>query len=815
MRPLNAPRTGVLAIVVLIGSVPSLAAVGRTPTTFDVSQAGEATYAVPIRVPSGIRGLAPQLALSYSHRSGGSSAWLGTGWGVSGLSAITRCNKTWAQDGQSATVKLDLTDRFCLDGQQLKLYSGTYGADGAEYRTEIESFARIKSVGVAGSGPASFTVERKDGSIAEYGTRVDSRIEAVGTSTPHTWAIATVRDRSNNRIEFNYTEDTALGSFQIANVAYTTNPTQGVTTAPYTVNFTYETQPTTEVQSGYIGGSFVKDVKRMTRIDVNYNGTTLLRRYTIAYEGTLSSASHSRIASVTECAGASGTDCLPATTFSYQNGTSAFNGSAATPNSAIPNTHSIVMDVNGDGRSDLVYPSTLTQGAGTWMIAFANSSGGYNTAINSGISNAMHYYAVPIDYNADGLADLLVPMNNSTWWIIQGTTSGFAAAIDTGISAVGAIDVRAVDFNGDGLDDLVWNADTQLLGRIRVWGGTFSSTVTTLFTQPASGLGIDFVDDRSHRNYGYTPDFNGDGLGDLLFSYSITAPMGGQVDTTRALFAGSNTTYVAADEIVSMAITGDFNGDGLSDIAYPGFGVNQWAYRFGTGTGLTTAVYGASWVGQAVQNAIATDWDGDGYTDILVPGTDGIWKVLRSSGEGFYNPVSTGLAVGSLDSAFLVDSNGDGLADVLTVAASTGQVNLLTHQGITPDLLATATDGFGNGVTFNYTTLSMYSGYTNTNGLGLGFPYTLYMGAMSVVASSVQSDGIGNNYTVTRSYYGAMIQRQGRGFVGFWATNAMDSRDGTWRYDYFEQAFPKTGQVYRSDAVQPNNSTLMSSTQST
>ena len=69
------------------------------------------------------------------------------------------------------------SSRFCLDGQRLKVLSGaTYGASGTEYRTEIESFQRVKASG----SPLNFTVEDKTGLIREYGKTADSRIEAAG-----------------------------------------------------------------------------------------------------------------------------------------------------------------------------------------------------------------------------------------------------------------------------------------------------------------------------------------------------------------------------------------------------------------------------------------------------------------------------------------------------------------------------------------------------------------------------------------------------------------------------------------------------------
>ena len=99
-----------LALGALIYASAGWTAIGRTPGSFSVSQSGEANYTVPLFAPPGTAKMSPKLSLSYGHRAGGS--WLGEGWGVSGLSAITRCPKTWAQDGLSREVKLDLTDRY-------------------------------------------------------------------------------------------------------------------------------------------------------------------------------------------------------------------------------------------------------------------------------------------------------------------------------------------------------------------------------------------------------------------------------------------------------------------------------------------------------------------------------------------------------------------------------------------------------------------------------------------------------------------------------------------------------------------------------
>ena len=795
------------------GTSSALAAAGRTATSYEVSNTGEAQYTVPLSLPVGVRGLKPDLAFTYSHRSGG-SGWLGAGWELSGLSAIARCPKTWATNGASVNVKLDATDRFCLDGQQLMLETAgaTYGANGTVYRTEMESYSRITSYGTAGTGPAYFYVETKDGRILEFGSRTDSRIEALGSATVRAWALTTIRDRSNNRIEFYYTEDAVLGSFRIDNIQWSWNSAQG-TSVPYKVQFTYETQPASESQNGYLAGSLIKDVTRMTRADVTYvPWGSLLRRYSIAYEGSLSSASHSRVASITECAGSAGTDCLPATTFSYQNGTNAYNTPVATGIVVTPLSRNHVMDVNGDGKSDFVYSAS-----GIWKVALGDAGGSYASIVTTAISSSFSTYSTGIDYNADNLSDLLTT-NGTNWVVATGTSAGgFNTTVDTGISATGASDVRAMDVDGDGLEDVVYTvqANKSVRYRLRIWGGTFGAELT-LVSDP-SARSVRFEDGTKGRVHGGLPDFNGDGHTDIGFTWKYRVFMSGEwqiYTTTDALMSGPTPQVVyLGDFDFAAQVAGDFNADGLTDFAESN--ATNWCYRFSIGTGMTPCITGPSSVGHAPDKAITADWDGDGFADILTPDSAQNFVIVRSNGEALQPAFATGASAASVDFLYTADVNGDGLVDAVWTDATSGVLKVMLHSGAQPDLLTTATDGFGNFVTFNYTTVSQYSGYINTNGLGLGYPYSLFQGPLSIVSSNVQSDGIGGNYTVSRYYQGAMVHRQGRGFVGFWSTNITDSRNGTWLYNYFEQVFPKTGQVYQLDQVQPNNATLISRSQAT
>jgi hypothetical protein len=201
-------------------------AAGFTPGNFRVTESGAAEYRIPIRVPPGIAGMEPKLGLVYNSQAG--NGLLGVGWNFEGLSSITRCRKTLAQDGaRGGGVNHDEHDRYCLDGQRLMAISGIYGADGTEYRTERESFSKVISYGAAGNGPAWFKVWTKGGQILEYGNTADSRIEAQGKPTVRVWALNKISDTQGNDFSVGYTEDHAYGDFRPNRIDYTGNSVAG------------------------------------------------------------------------------------------------------------------------------------------------------------------------------------------------------------------------------------------------------------------------------------------------------------------------------------------------------------------------------------------------------------------------------------------------------------------------------------------------------------------------------------------------------------------------------------------------------------
>ena len=773
------------------------AAVGRTAGQAEVSSTGMAAYAIPIFAPRGVNGMTPSLSLVYSGGLG--SGPIGEGWAISGQSAISRCPRTIAQDGAARAVKLDSADRFCRDGRRLRLASGTYGAAGAQYRTEIESYARVTSLGSVGGGPASFKVEQKDGLVYEYGVTADSQIEAQGLSVVREWALSRITDRVGNAIVFTYAEDSVNGSYQLDYVDYTSNSGQGLAAA-YRIDFTYENQPTAEVDIGYVGGRIVRDVVRLTRVDVSYTGS-VVRRYSLVYESSLSSTSKSRVQSIQECADASGTECLPVTSFTYQNGAAGV-GSEVTSATGLPATANLPIDVNGDGRTDIVYSSSATAGSGTWRVMLANTSGGFNAPIDSGIANTNFTQAIPIDYNGDGLEDFLVPYSGGTWWAVLGTTSGLASPVNTAIAATGAGgNARAMDIDGDGLDDLVYavvtGASHSVQARLRVAGGTFAAPVYLYgpVSSPYAIVGPVFGDTQFSRRK-RNPDINGDGVADFLVHTTESDPVMGLIHSWEIVLNGSGggVVYLGNFQMAGGPYWPDLNGDGCSDVVYTY--ANYWRYRFSSCTTLGPAYLGPMVAGIPQTAAVVQDWDADGFEDIVGVNTASspfMIQYMRSTGSSLAAHATSASSSPTIQLS-VGDVNGDGLSDLMYRNAGTAW-SYQPHVGVAPDLIDTVIDGFGVTQNFDYGVLTDPALYTKYS--GAPSPQVDVQGGSWVVKQLTATDRTGNgtSYTQAFTYEGARKDRLGRGFLGFAKRIATDSRVGynLRTEETYLQGFPYTG----------------------
>jgi RHS repeat-associated protein len=818
--PVNQPPISPLgASAQMSPQVPSGVAVGRTKGSFSVSSAGDATYSIPLWTPQGIAGLQPSLALTYSSSRG--DGLYGVGWGISGLPAISRCNKTYAQDGIGAAVFLTSADLYCLNGNKLRSFGGTtYGADGAQYQTELADFSLVISHGTAGTGPAWFEVHGKNGLIYQYGNTSDSALLATGTTSVLVWALNRITDRFGNHIDFAYTNDTTYQVLRPLTITYTTPPSgvSGVqTTANYQVQFSYVSRSGTVPTGFIVGAQFMEPYLAQTITIAAWNGSgyAAVRTYNFTYN-TGAATTRSRLQSVQEC---SPTQCFSPTNITYQNGSTGW-ASAITSSGNLQNFGpgtGFAGDLNGDGFQDIVYPDPTS---GHWYYLLGSASGSLSGPYDTGVASTTAIYG--IDYKGDGKTDLLLRNGSGNWRVMFYQSPGGAFAItDTPSPApnlpAGHTNLIIGDVDGDGREDVIYVVSggsswytNDVLYYQRNTGSGFGTAQQIFATNNVQGSGsyqklgdFNIAGWSSHIR---RPDFNGDGRTDFFLWLNTCGDSdthcqngGGLRRNYNQLWASNSTGvgYTVRGSYSGSLLIGDFNGDGCADIAY-GFAGSYWTLQYGTcdRSGASTILSAAVTTTSVWYNAsIAIDWDGDGMDDIVAP--NGTWGYAHSTGTNLGPWTSLGIAYNGYGQPIPVDVTGDGQYDILFPAQSTYKPTVLPHNGggVKADLATSFTDGFGFSYSPTYTQLTNSTYYSE--GSGAAYPEEDYKGPLTVVASYTVADAstTGGTYAVSEFYNAARVNVQGRGFEGFGYIRALDSRNSLYKYDYYSQLFPNTGMV--------------------
>jgi RHS repeat-associated protein len=792
-------RTRLLLAVLLVqGSfAPAEAAVGRLAAMFDVTANGAPAYRIPIELTEGIGDMTPRLAVSYAGPS--ARGILGVGFSLEGLPSISRCPKSIAQDGVAEAPVVVSTDRYCLGGSRLRLVSGTYGAAGSIYRTELDHVARITAKDSIGNIPGWFQVETRDGKVYDYGKDGNSRLlQGTWTNAPAiTWSISRIADRSGNAITFTYDTDQTQRRHRPLQIDYTSSSLGG---ARYRVYFQYQgadrSDPVVEIKPTGTGGGTHVETRLLDKLLLQHDGSTY-REYRFAY-GT-GAGTDSRLTSVTACVPTD--DCLPATTFQWESAT-AGHGSAVTRagvGAAMP------LDINGDGYDDLVWSAS-----GTWYISWGSASGP-QSAISTGIAAYSGPQAMPLDWNGDGRMDLLVPWSDGKWRVLIGTSSGFATPVHAGTGGIPSNTASSnwliADFNGDGLDDLLrMNTAGIVTVYARINGASGFGPESAVLTNSMLTDGA-FNAKPAGSTTIRKPDFNGDGRTDIAFyaceyDWEYQACMG--FSWFYAVASGNN--YVLQANLPDSGYAyqpnfADFNADGLTDLVYPAQFWGQWCVGFGQGGGGLSVACGASTAGQLLFHTVVADYDGDGYDDLYVSNSGGspTWRVVRATGSGIStSAIDSGIAV--LNAVPRVgDFNGDGLPDLGASVSNTWSTFL--HAGVPGERMTSAVDGLGNSVAFQY--LPMTHADVYTKGSGALFPVRDHQSSAALVRTMTVTPAGSSPYSVQYKFQGARIHGQGRGYLGMATRELKDLRNGITTTETYEQDFPKTGLLGNRTIRQP------------
>jgi FG-GAP-like repeat/Chitobiase/beta-hexosaminidase C-terminal domain/Bacterial Ig-like domain (group 3) len=316
----------------------------------------------------------------------------------------------------------------------------------------------------------------------------------------------------------------------------------------------------------------------------------------------------------------------------------------------------LVADLNGDGIPDLVLGSNVVS------IYLGNANGTYTNKVTIYVQQAPTSYPIVVaDFNGDGIPDLAVPLYGSNEIaILLGTGDGtFAAPVMAPVSGslVGVEQILVADFNGDGIADLavITNADIQTVD-ILLGNGNGSFTAETT-NPPISGI----------PSYFATGDFNGDGKTDL----AVVETSG----TIAILLGNGDGTFAASGSVNSASSSSpiavaDFNGDGKLDIAVPAGATSESVIVLsGNGDGTFNSPFsGPSSTSTSVTWVQVADFNQDGAPDVVLADSSGSATVFVNNGSGSLSesfPVVSGLSVPYYLEVGVGDLNGDGYPDIV------------------------------------------------------------------------------------------------------------------------------------------------------
>jgi Ca2+-binding RTX toxin-like protein len=226
------------------------------------------------------------------------------------------------------------------------------------------------------------------------------------------------------------------------------------------------------------------------------------------------------------------------------------------------------------------------------------------------------------------------------------------------------------DFNGDGRSDILWRDDTgaitNSLGQAN--GGFASNAANFWATIPTSWSVIG------------TGDFNGDGRADLMWRNPTTGEMTNWLGQANGGFVGNDTNFYSTIATSWQVVgIGDFNGDGRSDVLWRNQSTGQttdWLAQANGGF-IGNDANALSTIGSSWQVAATGDFNGDGRSDILWRENTGAMTTSLGQANGgfagnaanFWTTIPTSWQV--IGSG---DFNGDGRDDILWRNPTTGEI---------------------------------------------------------------------------------------------------------------------------------------------
>lgn len=779
--------------------------VGAIDGMIDVGLMGSATYTIPIELPDGLGKMKPQLAICYN--SQGRNGTLGWGWELLGISSITRVGRNAYYDGSTAPVNY-LNDRFSLNGQRLmKISDGAYGGHGVIYHTEEDQMSKIVSYHEPGiTGTASFLVYQADGSILSYGSTTDSKAMRTNQNLINCWLLKQITDRYGNEITYHYRnlED----EFLLERIDYSGNSRQQIPTA-FSIEFQYDDR--NDISLTFFGSQPFRQRHLLTSITIKNRGQDLYR-YRFSYQEPTPQNGYPYTL-LKEIGFFTDEQHYNPTTIQWGENNYPINNSATVRydvttsgiDNAFINAIKYSGDFNGDGYSDVI---AVKPENGTLSTAelFLNKGTG-NTVVfehKSTFSLDPRISWINIaDCDGDGRDDILFvnrfrntfplpDVINAKIYLSKINSQGDLAfqyhhLPDCTIPR-NMIDALLVgDFLGEGkLSILIQSVSSE----------NASSETALYYTYDKDTGGFllkSFFSDISAERF-FPADYNGDGITDILYKDSD--------GNTRIVQMHENAQSLSFQELNLCHPTdwddcfpGDFNGDGMTDVLFFQAGnTHPWTVFFSSPIGLSNLScdlpnnFPYTTPGNyhySLDNPHSTshylkigDFDGNGCDDIALFEGDRFYA--------FYGPLTSTGSTGQFAYSHQIGTQLFNLYDNMGVCIGNflGEESLsfLGHTTLShlPPLslrheVKRIIDGMGRKTELTYDYLVPHPSQPSPDDFYRLDSYladhdqNIYVSPLPLRAlESVTTYNMKNHPVTTRCRYeGALLHKQGKGFLGF------------------------------------------------
>ena len=307
-------------------------------------------------------------------------------------------------------------------------------------------------------------------------------------------------------------------------------------------------------------------------------------------------------------------------------------------------------DFNGDGKADLALANRVSNSVTLFQ---GDGNGGFTPAGTlNGFSEPSG--VVVGDFDRDGLLDVAVTNRASGTVSILLSNGNFTFKTPrTIVAGASPYAIAVADFNADGRTDLVVRSQSSSTLSVLLGNGngTFQAATTTA------------LEGGSYSSSMATGDFNSDGIGDVAIALNNSNQVAVLLGKGDGSFQPALNYPVLGQP--QGVVRGDFNGDGIADLAVSSYAAATVSVLFGKGDGTFQAAVSYP-AGVAGHTIVASDFNGDGKLDVAVAGWSNNVTVLLNKGDGTLLAPVTYTTSGEFPWAMVAaDVNGDGRADLI------------------------------------------------------------------------------------------------------------------------------------------------------